>query len=210
MSTSKSRAAPRTRKAPEAYHHGDLRRALVAVARRMLERGGLEGLSLRELARAANVSHNAPYRHFPSRDALLVALAAEGFAELTARLRATDGTLEALGRAYVDFALANGALYRLMFGASVRRSADDGLREQSRAALEVLRDAVVAQGIAAPARSATIAAWASVHGLALLIGDAVLADDLLVPAARTRIVNEVVGMAAAGVRAGAARRAPKR
>src|SRR2546422_330429 len=64
------------------YHHGDLPAALLRAAGKTLERRGIAALSLREAARRAGVSHNAPYRHFPDREALLAALAAEGFAHL--------------------------------------------------------------------------------------------------------------------------------
>ena len=58
------------------YHHGDLRTAVLAAAGELIENEGLDSLSVREAARRAGVSHNAPYRHFPDRDALLAALAA--------------------------------------------------------------------------------------------------------------------------------------
>src|SRR5258706_7191492 len=74
-----------TRKA--AYHHGDLRRALIAAARAILEADGLPGLSLRAVARRAGVSQAAPYHHFPDRDALLAALGAEGFDALDRAMR---------------------------------------------------------------------------------------------------------------------------
>src|SRR6478736_9746442 len=64
------------------YHHGDLRNALLDSARSILEKQGLEALSLRAVARKAGVSHAAPYRHFPNHEALLAELATEGFAEL--------------------------------------------------------------------------------------------------------------------------------
>ena len=64
------------------YHHGDLRAAVLSAAWKMVEKEGVEGLSVREAARRAGVSHNAPYRHFAGRDALIAALVAEGFDEL--------------------------------------------------------------------------------------------------------------------------------
>jgi AcrR family transcriptional regulator len=65
-----------------AYHHGDLRRALLAASLDLVDEGGIGALSLREVARKAGVSHNAPYHHFRDRGSLLAALAEEGFAEL--------------------------------------------------------------------------------------------------------------------------------
>ncbi|MEJ2173944.1 MAG: helix-turn-helix domain containing protein, partial [bacterium] len=83
MSTSTRR---RSRKG--AYHHGDLRFEILRAAGEILEEQGVAGLSLREAARRAGVSHNAPYRHFADRDVLLAALAAEGFAQLGQALEA--------------------------------------------------------------------------------------------------------------------------
>src|SRR4051812_37531896 len=99
------------------YHHGDLRRALVEAAAGLLEDKGHEALSLREAARLAGVSHNAPYRHFADRDALLNAVAANGFNELGARMAEARGSLgfRGVGEAYVAFALAHPRLFHLMF-----------------------------------------------------------------------------------------------
>src|SRR5919106_3067320 len=96
------------------YHHGDLRTALLQTAAKILEKQGLVALSLRELARLAGVSHNAPYRHFPDRDSLLAALAAEGFELLGDALQSRPR--REMGEAYVEFALAHPERFRLMFG----------------------------------------------------------------------------------------------
>src|SRR6266705_366700 len=96
------------------YHHGDLPATLLRAAGKTLERRGIGALSLRETARRAGVSHNAPYRHFPDRGALLAALAAEGFATLGERLRGQPG--REMGEAYVRFALEQPQRFRLMFG----------------------------------------------------------------------------------------------
>src|SRR5579863_2016700 len=104
------------------YHHGDLRAALLQAAAAEIERGGYEALSLRELAASLGVSRAAPYRHFVDRRALLSALAAHGFDELTAihqRAGRKSGSarerLAAAGRGYLAFALARPQLFRLMF-----------------------------------------------------------------------------------------------
>src|SRR5919206_2322086 len=96
------------------YHHGNLRPALLRTAAKTLEKEGLGALSLRELARRAGVSHNAPYRHFPDRDSLLAALAAEGFEMLGDALEKRPR--REMGEAYVEFALAHPQRFRLMFG----------------------------------------------------------------------------------------------
>ena len=106
------------------YHHGDLRAALLTLAEQTLREKGPGELSLRELAREAGVSPAAPSRHFKGKQALLDALALEGYDRLTAALtealeRADDSfadRLTAIARTYVDFATANAALLDLMYG----------------------------------------------------------------------------------------------
>jgi AcrR family transcriptional regulator len=104
------------------YHHGALRDALLEEAQRLLAEQGLTAVSLRELARRVGVSHSAPERHFPNRQALLDALAARGFVLLGQAIRqaiATGGDrpdrFTAAAKAYVGFALDNPALLELMF-----------------------------------------------------------------------------------------------
>ena len=121
----------------------------------MIEKEGLGGLSVREAARRAGVSHSAPYRHFADREALLEALVAEGFGWLKQALENRAG--RELGEAYVAFALAHPERFRLMF-AGARTNAD--------------LEAQFAQSFAhlgADAAVAGAAAWSLVHGLALLI-----------------------------------------
>jgi AcrR family transcriptional regulator len=108
--------------AKSAYHHGDLANALVAGALTLVEQGGAEAVSLRDLAQSLGVSRAAPYRHFEDRDALLAAVAARGFEDLNAEYEAAlatpgDGTdkLRAAGRAFFGFARRRPGLYRLMF-----------------------------------------------------------------------------------------------
>ncbi len=155
------------------YHHGNLRDVLLAAARAVLEEKGPDALSLREVAREAGVSHNAPYRHFASRDALLAALAARGFIELATAL--SRGERRERGVAYVRFALANPPLFRLMFGGSLRIEAHPELRQAAAAAFEALRGGFGAAGSATKSASglppAPSAAWALVHGLSQLILD---------------------------------------
>jgi AcrR family transcriptional regulator len=105
------------------YHHGNLRAVLLAQAEETLRDQGLEGLSLRELARQTGVSHGAPRRHFADRQALLDALAESGFARLGAELRGAaesagegyEARLRATATAYVRFAIRDAALLELMF-----------------------------------------------------------------------------------------------
>jgi AcrR family transcriptional regulator len=162
------------------YHHGDLETALVQSAGNLLEKEGVEALSLREVARRAGVSHNAPYRHFPEREALLAALAAEGFEWLgTAQRKAAEaGGLRAMGEAYVHFALAHPQRFRLMFGGQVSIARHARLREVATKTFAGLSGALSARVPEAQgARDSSIAAWALVHGLAqLLLGDRIAAE----------------------------------
>lgn len=148
----------------KSYHHGSLRGELLRVGRLVLEEGGLEGLSLRELARRAGVSANAPYRHFADREAFLAALAAEGFRELGARLGAS-GDLLTSGLAYVGFAEANPGLFGVMFGPVLAGCTDFALHESSMAAYADLIARVGAEG---PDDPRAVEVWALVHGLAVL------------------------------------------
>jgi len=144
------------------YHHGDLRAAVLAAAGKLIEKEGLAGLSVRESARRAGVSHNAPYRHFPHRDALLAALAADGFAQLQKALENRSG--RELGEAYVRFALAHPQRFKVMF--AVRHPE---LRAQARVIHQRLEKAFAALG--AEAGFAAAAAWSMMHGLAQLVVD---------------------------------------
>jgi AcrR family transcriptional regulator len=173
------------RAAPAPYHHGDLRQALLAAAQDLLERQGAAALSLREVARAAGVSHNAPYRHFADREALLAALAAAGFARLAAEMEVAAATappagrLRAAGRAYLGFAAAHRPLFLLMFGPGIRKSRHPALAEAAAGAMAVLQRAAAegSPGAARAPRAAAIGAWALVHGLAHLIADGQIAED---------------------------------
>ncbi len=96
----------------ESYHHENLRQTLLQAAVALIGEVGPRAFTLREVARRAGVSHNAPYRHFPAKDDLLIAVAVEGFERLTvlmqkssARGRTTLERLQLCGRGYVDFAL---------------------------------------------------------------------------------------------------------
>jgi AcrR family transcriptional regulator len=166
------------RKRPLSYHHGDLRDALVRAARRILEKDGLADLSLRQVARAVGVSPAAPYHHFADKQALLNAVATQGFAALTSEMLArmakeTDpaARLDASGIGYVVFAVENPALFRLMFGSgSEEMSADAPLIEARKKAYGVLQAAArdtSPEGTVNPL--VCLRLWALVHGIAKLI-----------------------------------------
>jgi AcrR family transcriptional regulator len=161
------------------YHHGDLRSALVATGLEMLAQGTVEHVSLREIARRAGVSATAVYRHFPEKGALLLALAAAGHEQLGAEqaIAAAQGGaagFAATGQAYVRFALANPALFRLMF-ASTPMQVHSGQTLPEGSAAWLLHQGVV-HSLPANATPETVfagmlRAWSLVHGLAMLILD---------------------------------------
>ncbi|MDP4005794.1 TetR/AcrR family transcriptional regulator [Methylobacterium sp. NEAU K] len=160
-----------TSRSEKAYHHGDLRAALVSAALELLEGGGEAALSLRAVARTCGVSAMAPYRHFAGKEDLLEAVAARGFEDLAEALGTADASaagaeaLAAQGAAYVAFACRRPALFRLMFMTPCRkpdRPRAYGILEARAAALA---------GPAMPAEDLTLAAWSLVHGLAALILD---------------------------------------
>lgn len=160
------------------YHHGDLRRALLDAAMDLLATHGAEGIGLRELARVVGVSAAAPYRHFDNKTALLEALAVTGFRDFAlavdaaARNVAPGERLDAMGRAYVKFALEHGNLFRLMFSPELKRDARPTLRMAADAAFASLRLATASEG---DGRIAALKAWAQVHGLAVLLLDGQIA-----------------------------------
>ena len=163
--------------AARGFHHGDLRRVLVETAMEMVEDAGPGAVSLREVARRAEVSHNAPYRHFPTRDALLASVAGQGFAVLGAELeRAGEtGGLAAMGTVYLEFALARTGLFRLMFGGELSLSEYPEAQTVARAAFDRLNAAGPGND---GTRYRSVGAWALVHGLAWLLIDRQLSDDL--------------------------------
>ena len=151
------------------YHHGDLRAALLRAGTKVVEKKGIKHLSVREAARRAGVSHNAPYRHFPDRESLLAGIAAEGFAKLGKALRTSSG--KAMGEAYVRFALQHPEVFRLMFGDALDTRKYPPLREAAERAYLALVDRFRAHASAAEAHVAAAAAWSLVHGLSQLLLD---------------------------------------
>jgi len=159
------------------YHHGDLRTEILRAADKILEEQGVAKLSLREAARQAGVSHNAPYRHFADRDALLAALATDGFAQLGRALEAAGAQgPRARGEAYVRFALAQPQRFRLMFGGMLRLDAHPRLREAASQTYQTLVRAFEPLAGSQAAPTAAAAAWALVHGLSELLLDGHFAD----------------------------------
>ena len=172
-----------------AYHHGHLKEKLLEAAERLLERDGVAGLSLRAVARAAGVSHAAPYRHFRDKNGLLSALAVTGFDRLSiemdrARARhASDPAagLIAAGRAYVRLAVASPALTTLMFGGMPPDAVCENCQQAGDRAFGTLIS-IVENGRRAgiyrktDSQTLSVAAWSAMHGLATLFSSQSLAE----------------------------------
>ena len=159
------------------YHHGDLRAAILTEAARLVALRGADGVSLRELAREAGVSHAAPAHHFTDRRGLFTALAAQGFGLLaTALAEARPRFLDA-ALAYVRFAIEHPGHYRVMFDKSLLDASNPELVAAEAAAGEELSRGVASlsdRHAQADPRGAQLAAWSLVHGFSMLwLNDAV-------------------------------------
>ncbi len=172
----------------QAYHHGDLRSALLEAGLRLLRSRTADDLGLRELAREVGVSAAAIYRHFPDKNALMAALAHEGLERLAQAQRqatraAGGGPAGFLGSgmAYVRFAVDNPALFRLVFSAAHDGDPLEARLDSVPAAMRDLRqdiEALVPAGTPkAERKAAALRAWALVHGIAALVLDKQIAAD---------------------------------
>ncbi|MBC9248353.1 TetR/AcrR family transcriptional regulator [Paracoccus sp. 11-3] len=172
------------------YHHGDLRRVIIETAMDMLVEQQAWKFTLREVARRAGVSHNAPYKHFTDKAALLNELAFLGFDRLhdslSLAVRAGGGDfaaeLDEMAQAYLRFGAENPALYHLMFGADVAAAAELHMEPRALAPfdllLEVLRRGQLAgEVIDRPVRGLAAACWAQLHGLTTLKLDGLLRPE---------------------------------
>jgi AcrR family transcriptional regulator len=183
-------------KPKKSYHHGDLRSALIAEGLKLLEKQDLERLSLREVARNVGVSATAVYRHFPSKESLLKALAEHGLimlAEQQQRAAAMARGAAAFvqtGRAYVRFALANPNLFRLIFIHTPGRLRPD--IESPDGSPAMLLRGYVAHALGPRASReqifiAALQAWSLVHGLSMLI-----LDQQVEPKAAEAMIDRVI------------------
>lgn len=159
----------------DGYHHGDLARALEEAAMRLLERMPAADISLREVARAANVSHNAPYHHFADRRGLLKVLAERSMAELLDRVRAASSiaqdpraVLLAGGSAYIRFAHEHPHAFDVVYDPAicVPGSPTETMAPLIFALERVLAEAAAAAGLENPADA--VALWGLMHGLGTL------------------------------------------
>jgi AcrR family transcriptional regulator len=171
------------------YHHGNLRRALIDEALATIRAEGVGGLTLREIGARLGVSRTALYRHFADKRALLTAVATEGFRTLRQQLVTAweDGgrgraAFQAMGVAYVGFAVANPSHYRVMFGGFVdQQPRDPELAAEGAGAFQVLVDALTSLQGDRVVRGDDILlmamfVWAVVHGVAMLAIDGQLPE----------------------------------
>ena len=176
-------------KRPNRYHHGDLPRALLDAALHIVETQGTEALTLRAVARLVGVSQAAPYRHFASKEAILAAVAEDGFRSLMAAMQESVnacgegalGRLRAVGVGYVTFATSHPAHFRVMFGREkAERSAFPSLHQVASDTLGLVVDAISdcqRAGLVRseePAADLALTAWSCVHGLSALLVNGVL------------------------------------
>lgn len=205
MSESHDRPAPPGNR----YHHGNLREELLAAAEAELTEKGVEGLSLRGIAKRAGVSHAAPAHHFGDVNGLLTALAAAGFQRFVAHLdeRQTRAgsdpkrRMQAAGLGYIDFALNQPALFQLIFTSQRPDFSDPALSQAANAAFDQLvRSVGAARGSDPLTEQAgmidVMATWAIVHGLAGLLNTGRLKPLLAIPEAkREAVLAEIISRA---------------
>jgi AcrR family transcriptional regulator len=185
---------------------------LVAAAAALIAKKGPQGFSLREVARRAHVSQAAPYWHFADREALLAAVAEQGFLELAAELTQVwteeadpRGRLQALGAAYVRFALRQPSYLRVMFGPEVPVKTDHpALHRASRKTLILLTAAIADAQLGGVVRAGdpdelAIATWSIVHGLAALLVDGQLQGKGATPDQVETLVATVTGTLLSGL-----------
>ncbi|MDM8166141.1 TetR/AcrR family transcriptional regulator [Roseovarius sp.] len=191
----------------DSYHHGDLRAALIAAGEEVLADTGVEGFSLRQVARKVGVSHSAPAHHFGDAGGLLRAMAADGFRRFLAAMRrrqaeAGDDPREMFlgsGLGYVEFAEGAPALFRLMFGSDrIKDVPDAAFEEAAQAAFQHLVDDVARLRGISPYEDETamadvMAAWSMVHGFAdLLLAGRMKAVQAMAGPARERFFRQVL------------------
>ena len=167
------------------YHHGNLRETLIETGIDLARTQGPDGVVLREVARRADVSHNAAYRHFADREALLAEIARHGMRQLRGAMQreidATDAEehadararasarLRATGRAYVDFAIREPGLFDVAFSAIPDEDGLDADADPYDLLTQVLDEGVRAGAVSPDLRpGAEVVCWSAVHGFAVL------------------------------------------
>lgn len=182
MRKSGKKGAAGKRNKKRAYHHGDLKAAMVDAALKLIAKHGPRGFSLSEAARLAGVSVGAPYRHFADKEALFSEVASQGFVELYERIEAAAKTsaddprkrLLAIGMAYVRFAVERPSHFQLMFDSAIHRRKDPAVDVPAERSFQILAktvyDAALKRGVRSE-ETLTAAIWALMHGHAMFAMD---------------------------------------
>lgn len=178
------------------YHHGNLKEALIETALQTIDKEGLDAITLRDITQKLGTSRSAVYRHFASKEALIIGVIQRGYAQLDElftpifqdRTQSVEERFEKMGRAYLDFAIEHPNLYRLLFGENYRQEREEvcDYKDENQATglyaligllLEAQEEGIIAR--ADPmVQAATV--WASIHGLASLLidGHLMMRDNL--------------------------------
>jgi AcrR family transcriptional regulator len=178
------------------YHHGNLKEELLQTALEMIDKEGLDTITLRELTQRLGTSRTAVYRHFASKEALILGVIEKGYEHLNLlftpifqdRTHSVAVRFEAMGRAYLDFAIEHPNLYRLLFGENFRHEREEicDYKDENQATglyaligllLEAQEEGIIAQ-VNPMVQAAMV--WASIHGLASLLidGHLIMSDNM--------------------------------
>lgn len=175
---------------PKTYHHGKLRETLIEAGISILEEEDIRGLSLRKVAKRAEVSHAAPYRHFEDKVDLLSAIAEEGFKKLSQQFETAIEThadhshkqMIAIGKGYIGFGLQHPAQLTLMFSDLLKITNSDTLSDAARYTFQLLVESVSSwqeEGLIRKGEAEDMArtVWSMVHGLAMLMKEGFFEDQ---------------------------------
>lgn len=195
------------------YHHGKLREALLERAMETIEEAGVDGLSLRQLARDVNVSHGAPAKHFRDKQALIDALALAGFESMNRRIQSASqsgdqfrGRFVSVAQAYVDFAVAHPALLTVMYSTKHHPDSSAELRSTGEQGIHVARamitEAQEAGELAAgDPETLAMVCFVSLHGAAVLAAgkhlDGATVEDVVAATTDTLWAGMAAGVPAA-------------
>jgi AcrR family transcriptional regulator len=187
------------RKALNAYHHGDLRDALVQAALQQVELDGPESISISALARKLGVSQPAPYKHFADRDTLLTAVTAEAFRQFSTMLRealekpSKRSKLSRFAQVTLDFGLRRNGIYRLMFASRIIACASKGseLNIATMETFDLLLEAMEAPAVGLLRERSALKIWAALHGVVMLAEQGLLTGQVA-HVSREELVEDIV------------------